>query len=115
MNYILLLINIFLLVLGQAIWKAGASKLQFSLSVKGILAIFTNPYIISGGVVYVFATIIWIYLLSKQQLSDIYPLQSLCYVVAAIVGVTVFKESFSIVKVMGILLIVGGAFLVTIK
>jgi uncharacterized membrane protein len=115
MNYILLIINIFLLVIGQAIWKVGASKIQFSLTLKGMVNILFNPYVMGGGIIYVIATFIWIYLLSKQQLSDIYPLQSLCYVVAALVGLLVFKETFSTVKVLGILLIVSGAFLVSIK
>lgn len=104
-----------MLVSGQVLWKTGMTKIHFELSLKGIINTIFNPYIFSGAVVYVFATVIWLYLLSKEQLSKIYPLQSLCYVLGAVAGVIIFKESFSTSKVFGLILIVAGAFLVAAK
>lgn len=115
MNYLLLLINIFMLVSGQVLWKTGMSKVHFELSLKGIINTIFNPYILSGAIVYVFATVIWLYLLSREQLSKIYPLQSLCYVLGAVAGVIFFKESLSTSKIFGLALIVSGAFLIAAK
>ncbi|MBU5484836.1 EamA family transporter [Clostridium sp. MSJ-11] len=115
MNYLLLIINIFMLVCGQVLWKIGMSKIDFQLSFKGIINTLFNPYIFSGGIIYVFATIIWLYLLSKDQLSRIYPLQSLCYIVGAFAGVIIFNESLTISRILGLLLIFVGAILVVIK
>lgn len=115
MNYLLFLINVVMMVLGQVIWKAAVSKMRFELSAKAVVNVFTNPYIILGGVIYVFATVIWIYLLSKAELSKIYPLQSICYVVGALAGVIFFKENLTLGKGIGIMLILCGAYLIAIK
>ena len=115
MNYLLLVINILMLVCGQVLWKVGMSKVDFQISFKGIINTLFNPYIFSGGIIYVFATVIWLYLLSKEQLSRIYPLQSLCYIVGAFAGVIIFNESLTISKIFGLLLIFAGAVLVGMK
>lgn len=115
MNYVLLIINIFMLVCGQVLWKIGMNKLQLQVSIKNIINILLNPYIFSGGIMYVFATFIWLNLLSKEQLSRIYPLQSLCYIVGAIVGIIVFRENLSVFKILGALLIFSGAILIGVK
>lgn len=115
MTYLLLIINIFMLVCGQVLWKVGMGKVHLQISFKGIINTLFNPYILSGGIVYVFATVIWLYLLSKEQLSRIYPLQSLCYIIGAFAGVIIFNESLTIWKMLGLSLIFLGAVLVGIK
>lgn len=115
MTYLLLIINIFMLVCGQVLWKLGMSKVQFHISFKGISNTLFNPYIFSGGIIYVFATVIWLYLLSKEQLSRIYPLQSLCYIVGAFAGVIIFNDSLTTPKIFGLILIFLGAVLVGMK
>jgi uncharacterized membrane protein len=115
MTYLLLIFNIFMLVCGQILWKIGMSKVNFQISLKGIINILFNPYIFSGGIIYIFATVIWLYLLSREQLSRVYPLQSLCYIVGAIAGIIIFNESISVCKMLGLLLICGGAVLVGLK
>lgn len=115
MNYLLLIINICLLVFGQILWKIGMNKVQLQISLKNILNILFDPYIFSGGIMYIFATFIWLHLLSKEELSRIYPMQSLCYIVGAIAGIVIFKENLSIFKIFGISLIFSGAVLIGIK
>ncbi|WP_315116225.1 EamA family transporter [uncultured Clostridium sp.] len=115
MTCLLLIINIFMLVCGQVLWKIGMSKIDFQISFKSIINTLFNPYIFSGGIIYVFATVIWLYLLSKEQLSRIYPLQSLCYIAGAFAGIIIFNESLTISKTLGLLLIFSGAVLVGIK
>ncbi|KAJ53728.1 putative membrane protein [Clostridium tetanomorphum] len=112
MNYLLLILNIILLVIGQTFWKIGSSKINFSFSFKGIANTFTNIYVFSGIIIYVAATFIWIYLLSKEELSKIYPLQSLCYIFACIIGITLFKENITIQKIIGTFLILSGAIII---
>ena len=115
MNYLLLFINIIMLVSGQVLWKIGVSKMHLELSPKGIIEAILNHYIVGGGIMYVFATIIWLYLLSKSELSKIYPLQSLCYVFGAIAGVIIFKECFTLNKAFGLIFILAGAGLIVSK
>ena len=115
MNYLLLFINIIMLVSGQVLWKIGVSKMHFELSPKGIIEALLNPYILGGGIMYVFATVIWLYLLSRTELSKIYPLQSLCYVVGTLAGVLIFKECFTLNKGLGLVFIIIGAFIIVGK
>ena len=115
MVYILLLINIILLVSGQTLWKTGLKGTTLTLGLDSILALVINPYIISGMTVYVIATVLWLYILSKLDLSVAYPLQSLCYVLAVFVSIFIFKEQIPLTRWIGLLLITSGAFLITIR
>lgn len=115
MMYRLIFINIILLVLGQSLWKAGLRGKELSVSFKSLMGLILNPYIFTGLLVYMGATLIWFYVLSKSELSLVYPLQSLCYVLAAVVGVLVFKEQMPLTRWIGIGLIVLGAFFVSLK
>lgn len=115
MLYILLFVNIVLLVTGQTLWKIGIKGNTMELSFKGIINLIFDPYIFSGILLYGIATIIWFYILSKGDLSLVYPLQSLCYVLAIFVAMFIFKEVIPITRWIGILFIVIGAFFVAIK
>ena len=115
MIYVLLFINILMLVSGQVLWKIGIGKSDFIFSARGIINMIFNPYILGGGIIYVFATVIWIYILSKEELSRVYPLQSLCYVVGTLAGVLIFKECFTLSKGLGLVFIIIGAFIIVSK
>ncbi|OPJ59227.1 EamA family transporter [Clostridium oryzae] len=115
MIYILLLLNIIFLVLGQTLWKIGLSGINFKFTVNGIIKIIISPYILGGLAIYSIATILWLYILSRTELSLVYPLQSLCYVAAALIAFLIFKESIPITRWFGIGLIVLGACLVSVK
>lgn len=115
MIYLLLSINIILLVAGQTLWKIGLTGISMKCSMYNILRMFLNPYIFGGLIIYGLATIIWLYILSKAELSLVYPLQSLCYVVAAIAAILIFKENIPLTRWSGLGFIVLGAYLVSIK
>ena len=112
MIYGLLIINILLLSIGQVLWKFGTMKVSFTASFKGIIEMILNPYILGGGVLYVIATGVWLYILSKAELSKVYPMQSLCYVLGAMAGVFFFNERFTVNKFLGLGLIILGAFFI---
>lgn len=112
MVYLLIAINVVLLVLGQVLWKYGISQTGFELSAGGLWKIVQNWYIVSGMLVYILATFIWLYILSQKELSSVYPLQSLCYIVALLAGVLIFKETAPANKWLGVLLITAGAYMI---
>jgi drug/metabolite transporter (DMT)-like permease len=115
MIYILLLINILLLVSGQTLWKMGLTGIELKFSLQDIVKLFFNPYIFVGLIIYGAATVIWLYILSRAELSLVYPLQSLCYVTAAVAAVLIFKENIPLTRWGGLGLIVLGAYFVSIK
>ncbi|MCK9478150.1 MAG: EamA family transporter [Firmicutes bacterium] len=111
--FLLLLLNVLMLTSGQLCWKIGIEQVGFELSVAGIFKAIFSPFIFGGLIIYVVATVLWFYILSKVQLSTAYPIQSLCYVFTAIISVLIFKENVALVKWAGLLLITAGAFLVS--
>ncbi|ADY56174.1 hypothetical protein Sgly_1877 [Syntrophobotulus glycolicus DSM 8271] len=115
MKFLLILLNIILLVSGQTLWKLGLRSEEITFSLQSIVKCFFNPYIISGLVLYVIATGIWLYLLSKMEFSLLYPLQSLCYVGGALVAFFIFKEHLPATRMVGIFVILIGAYLVSLK
>ncbi|EEH97192.1 EamA family transporter [Clostridium tertium] len=115
MMYLLISINIVLLLLGQVIWKLGTKTINFEMNLKGIFNFILNPYVLGGGIIYVIASIVWIYILSKEDLSKVYPLQSLCYVFGAIIGVFIFNENMSALRILGLFLIFCGAFIISLS
>ena len=112
MIYILLGINILLLATGQILWKLGTMKVSFTASFKGIMELIFNPYILGGGGLYVVAIVLWLYILSKAELSKVYPIQSLCYVLGTMAGVFIFNEKFTTNKFLGLSFIILGAFFI---
>lgn len=109
----LIFTNIILLVTGQTLFKIGLSKVSFSL--ENIFKIIFQPYVFIGLIIYVVATVIWFYVLTRVNLSMAYPIQSLCYVLAAFVGMFIFKEIIPPTRWIGISLIVIGAGFVALK
>jgi drug/metabolite transporter (DMT)-like permease len=112
MNYLLIALNIVLLVGGQTLWKIGLEKHPVN-GLGGVLAAMVTPWVVAGIGVYVIATVVWIYLLSKLPISLLYPLQSLAYVTTVVVAIFVFHEHVSIYRWVGVaIVLVGVGFIV---
>jgi drug/metabolite transporter (DMT)-like permease len=107
-SFLLVLLNITLLVTGQTLWKLGIPKGTPLNSVGKIIMVMFSPWVMAGLALYVVATVIWIYLLSKLPLSLLYPMQSLAYVAAVIVSIVVFHEHVSLMRWIGVAIILVG-------
>ena len=99
---------------GQIFFKKGMSVIG-AFYIKDIIKILFNPWIFSGFVFYGSSSIIWLYSLSKFQLSSIYPLLSLGYIITCFAGVYLFNESITKTNILGIALICIGVILITFK
>ncbi|KQX51922.1 EamA family transporter [Paenibacillus sp. Root444D2] len=112
MNNILLLTNVLLLVIGQTIWKVGVTKTPLN-EAKDLYNIIFSPWIIAGGILYVLATGIWLYLLSRLPLSYMYPMQSVAYVLGLIISMFIFKEFIPVSRWLGVATIIFGVYLIS--
>jgi len=109
LKYVLLsFLNSVLTIFGQVLWKLGLNN-PSGYSLK----LLYNPLILSGVVVYGLSTILWLFILSKVPFSVAYPLNSFAYVLSVFAGFFIFKESLSVQKLIGILLIIGGVIFIT--
>jgi drug/metabolite transporter (DMT)-like permease len=108
--YVCLILNIFLLVAGQCIWKTGMGKIdEFS-----IVNLMASWYMWLGIILYGIATILWLKVLSAMPLSIAYPAQSMAYVMGIFFAYLFFGEPITISKVIGSLLIACGVVVISI-
>lgn len=112
-SYFLLLLNIIMLVSGQAFFKLGLEKMG-GVNLSNAWKALFSPTIIVGLALYVVATLIWFVVLSRLPLSVAYPIQSLAYVLGIFLAIAMFHESVSPMKWIGAIIIVFGVVLIAI-
>ena len=75
-----------------------------------------NPIIFAGGVLYGISFLLYMYLISKNDLGYIIPLTTaFVYVAIFIASFLIFKESFSALKIIAIAMVIGGVILLNVK
>lgn len=112
-HFFLILLNTLILVSGQFLWKIGMMKQEPSFSSVGkIIKLLFSPYILSGLTLYGFATVLWLFILTRVPLSVAYPVQSLAYIFAVFGAYFIFNEPLGWTKIAGVLLIMVGVSLI---
>jgi len=92
---------------GSLFLKKGASKLALSLN-----SIFRNKSLITGILMYVIGTLLFVPALRLGDLSVLYPFASLTYVWTVLISIKFLKEKMNSFKWIGlILLIIGVTFI----
>lgn len=115
-NYILAVTSILLAVAGQLLMKRGMMSFgAFPVNqlISRLIPIFLNPYVFMGFVLFGLSSIFWLVVLSRLPLSLVYPMVSVAYVVVAIASWYFFKENVSLVRWLGIAVIIVGVFLIS--
>ena len=112
----LVLVGVLLNAGAQLLIKAGTTALGTLVSADGpfatVLRIVFQPYILGGLLCYVVSVGIWIVVLSRVPVSVAYPMLSIGYVVNAFVAYFLFGESLTVLKLIGIGVIIIGVILV---
>ncbi len=113
---ILVLICIVIGGFAQVYMKLGVTKLGGvelkDLISKRLISIIFDKYVFTGIILYTITTLLWFVILSKAELSFVYPLAALGYIVTALLAKFYFHEEITLLRWFGILLIIGGAYLV---
>ncbi len=114
-TYLLLPVLALLLVSAQAIW-GGAIKNQHLIrgGAKQILFnLVSSPRIWIGAVVYVIATAVYFILLSKLRFFSVQiSMMSISIIFSTLLAYFVFHESLSGLNILGMLVVLGGLYLV---
>jgi len=113
----LILLDVLLNVTGQLSLKHGMSKIgNFSLSLSTLPPVFlkaaTNLPVLFGLFCYGLGFMVWLIVLSKAEVSYAYPLISLGYVLTAILAWFLFGEALNENRLVGIVVICLGVFLI---
>ncbi len=112
-----ILVSVFLAVVGQMLLKMGMlriGKFSFNIStlVSQYMKIFLNPFVIAGLVGFFISMLIWLYVLSRMELSLAYPFVALNYVLILFGSYFLFKETITPLKIVGVVVIIVGVYLV---
>lgn len=118
-SLVLIFISVTLGVAGQIAMKLGM-KTVGSIGLKDILStkffsIIFNPGVFSGVFFYAVALLLWLIVLSREEVSFAYPLISIGYILTAVLAWLFLGESLTLIKFLGILLVVGGVYLIILK
>lgn len=115
---LLVLIAISLAAVAQICFKigmggaaiAGAPGKQAFILLR---AVFT-PFVFVGLTLYVISTVLWLKLLSTQELSYIYPMIALSYVLVTILSIVILKEQVPPLRWLALLVICLGVAMLAI-
>lgn len=114
----LVIFSVFLSVSAQILLKYGMSSLSipqaFQVSVfNGVYTTLTNVSVFAGLFTYVASAGVWMYVLSKLDVSKAYPFVGLGFVLTMFFGYFFLNEPITTMKFTGTLLIVAGVVLIS--
>ncbi len=103
------------ILLKIAIRASGGSILFSEGIITGIWRLAGQPLFWLAGGLLAASAIFWFFTLSKADFSKAYPLVSLSYVYGLIGSALLLREPVGLWQIVGVVLIVAGAFLVMLR
>lgn len=114
---LIVLVAVVLSGIGQLLLKYGLNSIgavDFQASIlRAYIRIFASPVVLGGAFTYFSASLMYIYALTKFDLSFAYPLVAFGYVITALGGKLFLAEEITLQRWVGIFVICGGVYLVT--
>ena len=113
----LVLLSVLFNTIAQLALKAGMMAIgHFEFTLANfwpvVIKLITSPWLILGGAVYVGSLTTWLMVLSRVEVSVAYPMASLGYITSAIAAYFLYHEQLTVMKIIGIGVILLGVFLV---
>lgn len=114
---ICLLLSVTGVVFAQLSIKKGLNGMGdvrvFSRTMKTYRDILLSPYVISGLCIYVLSMLLWLYALTRVDLSFAYPFLALSYVMILIASGIYLGERITPLRALGVLVICLGVLIVS--
>jgi len=106
--------SIFLGILAQLLMKKGVNEIGiidiFGVNATIVIELFTNKFVFLGIFCYIFGLFFWLIALSDTDVSKMYPLQGVGYVILMIGAFFFLGEELNTFRIIGITLITLGTF-----
>ncbi|MGP1608505.1 MAG: EamA family transporter [Clostridium sp.] len=80
-----------------------------------LILLLENIYLYYGGILYILAAILNIFVLKYLEYSIVLPLTAITYIWTMLISKIYLKEKITKLKILGIILIVIGSYLITIS
>jgi len=101
----LLILSTVLIAVAESFWKYGSDE------ITGIFS-FLNMYVLIGFILYGISFFVLVHVLKSGELSSVYPVMSLSFVWAFLISLYFFNETFTISKIAGMTMIIGGVWII---
>jgi drug/metabolite transporter (DMT)-like permease len=117
-NYLLILLTVCISVTAQTMLKTGMNQIgkleisELSLVLPMIIRMGTNIFVILGLSLYVAGTFFWLVLLSRLDLSFLYPFGALQYLLIFIVSYFLLGEEIKLARIIGVFVVMLGIFII---
>jgi len=116
-NLLLVFGCVIFVVGGQLLLKYGMLKIGYiELKPEHLLTFLgkaaTSPYIIFGLGLYFLSALVWLVVLSREELSFIQPVTAIIYIFIVFFSWLLFKEDVGLLRILGVSTIALGVFLV---
>jgi len=117
LQLIVILITVFMSACAQLLLKMGMNKSEvngglFDDGVMSLIQTLFSPLVFSGIMVYGVSVLVWLWVLSKVDLSIAYPFVGISFIFTLLFGVFLLDESLNVFKVIGTIMIAVGCFFV---
>lgn len=114
--FLLCLLQSLFLAAGQIFLKLATHEiLPFGWNWTFFKSVLLNAPLALFGISFGSAGLLWMWIIKHYPLSQAYPLNSLSYVFGILAAILVLGEKVSAYGWIGVCLIIGGCFLVTMK
>jgi len=111
--FILAVLTALLMALGQIFFKKAAILNADSESTVFLIKYLKNYWFLLAIFIFGVATVVWVKALSKSNLSTLYPVLSLAFVMVPLMSIFLFKEKLSVIGMIGVATIVVGVILMS--
>ncbi len=115
----LILISVTLSAFAQVSFKLGVSSARAAVTVpssasalEAAVAMVMNPGVIGGLFLYGIGTLLWLQVLARTDLAQAYPFVGLGFVITAVFGALLFGEPITAMRMAGMLLVIGGIYVI---
>jgi multidrug transporter EmrE-like cation transporter len=113
----LILVSVSLPALAQISFKLGVAGASSHTMAGGSAAVvlansMLTPGVLVGLALYGCGTLLWLTALARVDVSQAYPFVGLGFILTAILGYMFFGEALSVERIAGILVVIGGVWLV---
>ena len=100
------------LIMRWQVGKVGTLPADLMGKVQFIAVLLVNPWVMSGVIATFLAGVTWMMTMTKFQLSYAFPFVSLNYVLVMLASAFFFNEPLSTTKVLGLIAILVGIFVI---
>jgi drug/metabolite transporter (DMT)-like permease len=117
LDFCAILLSVLLNASAQIFIKLGTKSIpnitdEHANSFLILLNVLIDKYILAGLFCYVISIGVWIYALSKVDVSTAYPMLSIGYIVTVLIGWKMLNETITPMKIFGVVVIMIGVIIV---